>query len=131
MGWSATANHVAFRQRVDRAVSMPAAPVRRASTTGPRRRHPLEIEPANCSISLDRTHDRSDAQSRLVKERNMEIPKQQILSMIESRMGAGQAQAAADELPDQVDHQQHAGLLSKFGIDPQELLGGGEGNPAA
>lgn len=57
----------------------------------------------------------------------MEIPKQQILSMIESRMGSGQAQAAANELPDQVDHEQHADLLSKFGIDPQELLGGGAG----
>jgi hypothetical protein len=55
----------------------------------------------------------------------MRIPKEQILSMIESRMGSGPAQAAADELPEQVDHEQHAGLLSKFGIDPQELLGGG------
>ncbi|MDQ6730293.1 MAG: hypothetical protein M3022_08320 [Actinomycetota bacterium] len=55
----------------------------------------------------------------------MQIPKQQILSMIESRMGAGQAQAASSELPDQVDHEQHADLLSKYGIDPQELLGGG------
>jgi hypothetical protein len=55
----------------------------------------------------------------------MQIPKEQILSMIESRMGSGQAQAAADQLPDQVDHEQHAALLSKFGIDPQELLGGG------
>jgi hypothetical protein len=61
----------------------------------------------------------------------MEIPKQQILSLIESRMGSGQAQAAASELPDQVDHEQHAGLLSKFGIDPQELIGGGNNTQAA
>ncbi len=60
----------------------------------------------------------------------MQIPKQQILSMIESRMGAGQAQAAANELPDQVDHEQHADLLSKFGIDPKESLSGG-GNQAS
>lgn len=60
----------------------------------------------------------------------MQIPKQQILSMIESRMGAGQAQAAANELPDQVDHEQHADLLSKFGIDPKELLGGGSNQPS-
>jgi hypothetical protein len=60
----------------------------------------------------------------------MQIPKQQILSMIESRMGADQAQAASSELPDQVDHEQHADLLSKFGIDPQELLGGGGGQAA-
>ncbi len=55
----------------------------------------------------------------------MQIPKEQILSMIEQRAGAGQAQQAADQLPDQVDHEQHADLLSKFGINPQELLGGG------
>ena len=42
-------------------------------------------------------------------------------------MGAGQAQAASSELPDQVDHEQHADLLSKFGINPQELLGGEPG----
>jgi len=49
--------------------------------------------------------------------------------MIESRMGSGQAQAAASDLPDQVDHEQHADLLSKFGIDPRELLGGGGSQP--
>ncbi|MEA2147241.1 MAG: hypothetical protein QOG59_2828 [Solirubrobacteraceae bacterium] len=58
----------------------------------------------------------------------MQILKEQILSMIESRMGSGQAQAAADQLPDQVDHEQHADLLSQFGIDPQELLGGAAAN---
>lgn len=56
----------------------------------------------------------------------MEFPKQQIISMIESKLGAGQAQQAKNELPDQVDHEQHADLLSKFGIDPKELLGGGK-----
>jgi len=60
----------------------------------------------------------------------MQIPKDQILSMIESRSGAGQAEAASNELPDQVDHEQHADLLSKFGIDPKELLGGGTGQSA-
>ncbi len=61
----------------------------------------------------------------------MEIPKQQILAMIESRMGSGQAQAAAQELPDQVDHEQHADLLAKFGVKPQELLGGGGSGQSA
>ncbi len=48
--------------------------------------------------------------------------------MIESRMGGDQAQQAAQQLPDQVDHEDHADLLGKFGIDPQEMvshLGGG------
>ena len=53
----------------------------------------------------------------------MQIPKDMIVSMIEKRMGSDQAQQAAQQLPDQVDHEQHAGLLNQFGIDPQELLG--------
>ena len=61
----------------------------------------------------------------------MEIPKQQILSMIESRMGSGPARAAENELPDQVDHEQHADLLSKFGIDPHDLLGEAGGGQIA
>ncbi len=58
----------------------------------------------------------------------MQIPKDQIVSMIESRLGGDQAQQAAQQLPDQVDHEQHAGVLNQFGIDPQELssqFGGG------
>ena len=58
----------------------------------------------------------------------MQIPKEQIISLIESRVGGQQAQQASQELPDQVDHEQHAGLLQKYNIDPQELLqkfGGG------
>lgn len=37
------------------------------------------------------------------------------------------ADQAAGELPDQVDPQQHGDLLAKFGLDPQDLLGGGLG----
>lgn len=39
--------------------------------------------------------------------------------------------AAGNELPDQVDHEQQADLLSKFRIDPKEPLGGGAGRLAA
>ena len=53
----------------------------------------------------------------------MRIPKERIVSMIESRAGGAQAQQAAEQLPDVVDHEEHAGLLSQFGIDPQELVG--------
>ena len=52
----------------------------------------------------------------------MEIPKEQILELIKDRMGSQQASQAHQELPDQVDTDQHAGTLSKFGIDPQELI---------
>ena len=57
----------------------------------------------------------------------MQVPKDMIVSMVEQRLGGDQAQQAAAQLPDQVDHEQHAGLLSQFGIDPQELLGQGGG----
>ncbi len=60
----------------------------------------------------------------------MQIPKDQIISMIESKMGSGQAQQAAQQLPDQVDHEQHSDLLQKFGVNPQDLMqrfGGGKG----
>ncbi|HYY43900.1 MAG TPA: hypothetical protein VE975_01765 [Actinomycetota bacterium] len=58
----------------------------------------------------------------------MEIPKEEILAFIQERAGSDQAAQAEQELPDQVDPDQHGDLLSKFGIDPQELIsrfGGG------
>ncbi len=54
----------------------------------------------------------------------MLFDKQQIVSMIEQRLGLEQANQAAAQLPDQVDHEQHSGLLQQFGLDPQQLLGG-------
>jgi len=57
----------------------------------------------------------------------MEIPKDKILELIRERAGGDKADQAAGELPDRVDPEQHGDLLAKFGIDPQELLGGGLG----
>jgi hypothetical protein len=60
----------------------------------------------------------------------MEIPKEQILQLLRERGQGDQADQAAGELPDQVDPEQHAGLLQKFGLDPSDLLklaGGGGG----
>ena len=53
----------------------------------------------------------------------MEIPKDKILELLRDRGEDDKADQADRELPDQVDPQEHAGLLSKFGIDPQELAG--------
>jgi hypothetical protein len=53
----------------------------------------------------------------------MEIPKDKILELLRSRGDGDKADQAANELPDQVDTEKHADLLSKFGIDPKELLG--------
>ena len=57
----------------------------------------------------------------------MQIDKQQILEFLRNRGDQQQAQQAESELPDQVDTDQHADLLGKFGINPQELLSGGLG----
>jgi hypothetical protein len=54
----------------------------------------------------------------------VEIPKEQILQLLRSRGEDQKAEQAQGELPDQVDPQQHADLLGRLGIDPQELLGG-------
>ena len=54
----------------------------------------------------------------------MEIPKEQILSLLRDRGQQDQAEQADQQLPDQVDPEQHSDLLSRLGIDPQDLLGG-------
>lgn len=57
----------------------------------------------------------------------MEIPKDKILELLQQRGEPDKAAQADQELPDQVDPEQHGGLLAKFGINPQELLSGGLG----
>lgn len=52
----------------------------------------------------------------------MQFSKDQLVSMIESRVGSDQAQEAAQQQPDPVVHQDHANLLNQFGIDPQSLV---------
>jgi len=58
----------------------------------------------------------------------MEIPKDKVLDLLREKGKDDQVQQADQELPDKVDPEQHAGLLEKFGLSPQELLekaGGG------
>jgi hypothetical protein len=57
----------------------------------------------------------------------MQIPKEQILQMLRDRGNHDQAQQADQQLPDQVDTDQHGNLLSQIGIDPSELLRGAGG----
>jgi len=62
----------------------------------------------------------------------MNIDKSQILDLLRSQGQHDQAAQADQELPDSVDTDQHAGLLAKFGLDPQDLIskfmgGGGLG----
>jgi hypothetical protein len=61
----------------------------------------------------------------------MNIDKSQILELLKSQGDNDKAAQADSELPDQVDTDQHAGLLQKFGINPMDLVakfaGGGGG----
>ena len=53
----------------------------------------------------------------------MQIDKAQIIEMLRQQGKNDQADQADQELPDQVDTDQHADLLQRFGLDPMELLG--------
>lgn len=53
----------------------------------------------------------------------MEIPKEKIIELLKERGEHGKAAEAEQELPDKVDHEEHAGLLEKHGIDPKDALG--------
>jgi hypothetical protein len=58
----------------------------------------------------------------------MQIDKSQILELLRSQGDDAKARQADQELPKQVDTEQHGGLLQKLGLDPQDLvarLGGG------
>jgi hypothetical protein len=54
----------------------------------------------------------------------VEIPKDKILELLRERGDHDKASEADQELPEQVDTERDAGLLSRLGIDPQDLLGG-------
>jgi hypothetical protein len=60
----------------------------------------------------------------------MQIPKEQILEFLRSRGETDKVGQADQDLPDQVDTDQHADVLQRLGIDPQDLIGqlGGLGN---
>jgi len=53
----------------------------------------------------------------------VQLDKNMILDLLRERGQGDQASQAEQELPDQVDTDQHAGLLQRFGLDPKELLG--------
>jgi hypothetical protein len=64
----------------------------------------------------------------------MQIDKDQILQLLRSQGDNDKADQADQELPGQVDTDQHAGLLAKFGLDPAELIQkfmGGQGGGLA
>ena len=65
----------------------------------------------------------------------MQIDKTMVLELLRSQGKGDQASQADRELPQQVDTEQHAGLLEKFGLQPADLIklvsGGGAGGGLA
>lgn len=60
----------------------------------------------------------------------MNIDKDTVLNMLRSNGQDADADQAQQDLPDQVDTDEHAGLLDKFGINPADLIAkftGGQG----
>jgi hypothetical protein len=53
----------------------------------------------------------------------MQVDKNTILDLLRQRGDHQRADQADQELPDQVDTDQHADLLGRFGLDRKELLG--------
>jgi hypothetical protein len=58
----------------------------------------------------------------------MHIDKSLIISELEKQGKNEHVQKALQELPDKVDHEKHAQLLEKFGIDPGKLVAKEVGN---
>jgi hypothetical protein len=53
----------------------------------------------------------------------MEIPKEKVLELIKQQGKSDQAGQAEKELPQQVDPERDSGLLQKFGLEPQDVMG--------
>ena len=52
----------------------------------------------------------------------MQLDKNMILDFLREQGQGDQASQAEQELPDQVDTDEHAGILQKIGLDPQDLI---------
>jgi len=51
----------------------------------------------------------------------MQLDKQFVLDELKKEGQSQKVQQALTELPEKVDHEQHAALLEKFGLDPGKL----------
>ena len=52
----------------------------------------------------------------------MQFDKQEIVDLLRKEGKNEHVQKALQELPDKVDHERHAQMLQKFGIDPGKLV---------
>jgi hypothetical protein len=51
----------------------------------------------------------------------MQLDKQFVLDELKKEGQSEKVQHALNELPEKIDHEQHAALLQKFGLDPGKL----------
>jgi S-adenosylhomocysteine hydrolase len=51
----------------------------------------------------------------------MKLDKQFVLDEIAKAGHSEKVQQAVHELPDKIDHEQHAAMLQRFGVDPGKL----------
>ena len=51
----------------------------------------------------------------------MHLDKQFVLDELKKQAESEKVQQALNELPDKIDHEHHAELLTKFGLDPGKL----------
>ncbi len=51
----------------------------------------------------------------------MQLDKQFVISELEKQGKSERVQQALNELPEKIDHDQHAALLEKLGLDPGKL----------
>jgi hypothetical protein len=50
------------------------------------------------------------------------IDKEKLIELLREKGQHDKVEHAQQQLPDKVDHEEHAGLLQQLGINPQELL---------
>jgi hypothetical protein len=51
----------------------------------------------------------------------MQLDKQFVLDELRKEGQSEKVQSALDQLPEKIDHEQHAALLEKLGLDPGKL----------
>ena len=51
----------------------------------------------------------------------MKLDKQFVLDELKKEGQSAKVQQALDELPEKIDHEQHAAMLQKLGLDPGKL----------
>ena len=54
----------------------------------------------------------------------MQLDKEQVLDFLREEGKNEYVQKAIQELPQKIDHEKHAQMLEKFGIDPGKLVAG-------